>query len=64
LVTSLIVLPPSSLHTVGAARSGHCSFESRRHWKFDVPDLYGGTTINGQASQAWSQAPQNERERF
>ncbi|HSQ67492.1 MAG TPA: aldo/keto reductase [Polyangiaceae bacterium] len=25
---------------------------------------FGGTTINGQASQAWSQAPQNDSERF
>jgi aryl-alcohol dehydrogenase-like predicted oxidoreductase len=25
---------------------------------------YGGTTINGQASTAWSQAPQNDSERF
>lgn len=25
---------------------------------------FGGTTINGQPSQAWSQAPQNEKERF
>jgi len=25
---------------------------------------FGGTTINGQASQAWPQAPQNEGERF
>jgi hypothetical protein len=25
---------------------------------------YGGTTINGQPSQAWAQAPQNESERF
>jgi len=25
---------------------------------------YGGTTINGQPSTAWAQAPQNDRERF
>jgi hypothetical protein len=25
---------------------------------------YGGTTINGQASKAWAQAPQNDSERF
>lgn len=25
---------------------------------------YGGTIINGQASKAWSQAPQNDSERF
>jgi aryl-alcohol dehydrogenase-like predicted oxidoreductase len=25
---------------------------------------YGGTTINGQASRAWAQAPQNDGERF
>jgi hypothetical protein len=25
---------------------------------------YGGATINGQASKAWAQAPQNEGERF
>jgi len=25
---------------------------------------YGGTTINGQASKAWAQAPQNDGERF
>jgi hypothetical protein len=25
---------------------------------------WGGTTINGQPSQAWPQAPQNEGERF
>jgi len=30
-----------------------------------VPSFaYGGTTINGQASQAWSQAPQKDSERF
>jgi hypothetical protein len=25
---------------------------------------FGGTTINGQPSQPWTQAPQNDRERF
>jgi hypothetical protein len=25
---------------------------------------YGGTTINGQPSKAWAQAPQNDSERF
>jgi predicted oxidoreductase len=25
---------------------------------------FGGTTINGQESKAWAQAPQNESERF
>jgi hypothetical protein len=25
---------------------------------------FGGTTINGVSSQPWSQAPQNDRERF
>ena len=25
---------------------------------------YGGTTINGQPSKAWPQAPQNDGERF
>jgi hypothetical protein len=25
---------------------------------------YGGTTINGQPSKAWAQAPQNDGERF
>lgn len=25
---------------------------------------YGGTTINGEASKAWAQAPQNDSERF
>ncbi len=30
-----------------------------------VPSFaYGGTTINGQGSQAWSQAPQKDSERF
>jgi hypothetical protein len=30
-----------------------------------VPSFaYGGTTINGEASKAWPQAPQNEDERF
>jgi hypothetical protein len=30
-----------------------------------VPSFaYGGTTINGTASKAWSQAPQNDAERF
>jgi hypothetical protein len=25
---------------------------------------YGGTTINGQPSKVWAQAPQNDSERF
>jgi len=30
-----------------------------------VPSFtFGGTTINGQPSQAWTQAPQNDGERF
>jgi hypothetical protein len=32
---------------------------------FMVPAFaYGGTTINGQPSKAWAQAPQNDSERF
>lgn len=58
-----VVLTPAHVAALDAASTPTLPFPV--HMLSAVPSFaYGGTTINGQPSQAWSQAPQNDRERF
>jgi aryl-alcohol dehydrogenase-like predicted oxidoreductase len=58
-----VKLAPAHLATLGDATKPTLPFPV--NMLAAVPSFaYGGTTINGQPSQAWPQAPQNDRERF
>jgi aryl-alcohol dehydrogenase-like predicted oxidoreductase len=58
-----ITLAPAQIAKLDAASTPKLSFPADMLGM--VPAFaYGGTTINGQASQAWAQAPQNDAERY